>query len=373
MLRNIKLFWRYIRNNNKKLKLNLYSKLWDKKPACQLQFKDVKTVCLLRWDNKLGDAVMCSALIKALKQYRPDIKVSVITGKVSGAWLEAIEGCKVIYCPRRGMKTAKSFKQYAGMFDAVIDISNGFSEKELLALYSLNASYYIGYEKEDYNIFNIYIDREHVNFFERYQAVAKLFIDPPNFDYALPVPDYSQAMLPLQKLIDNKQENNQLLVAMNFFGSGKHRQFSLPQAVDLVNRWINENEKDDLLLIPVPDKVDFLAAVKTRCDKPERIINMDIACSINNTLAMLSLSDFCFTPDTSVVHMASATNTPTLAIYGGNQRNYQEWKPLAEYSQVLFNPEPKSRNDRVSVNHFEWDELMQARQKIVDALAGRII
>ena len=66
--------------------------------------------------------------------------------------------------------------------------------------------------------------------------------------------------------------------------------------------------------------------------------------------------------------MASATNTPVLAIYGGNQRNYEEWKPLAKHSQVIFNPQQKNRHDRISVIHFDWNELSLARKKIIESL-----
>ncbi|WP_354623889.1 glycosyltransferase family 9 protein [Psychromonas sp. MME2] len=365
MIRTVKLIWRFIRNSKKEIKLNLFSLLWDKKPNSKLAFKDVRSVCLLRWDNKLGDAVMCSALIDCLSQYRPDLKLSVITGNASAAWLNEVSHINIIQSPRRSMQTARSYRQYAGMFDVVIDISNGFSEKELLALHSLNASYYVGYEKQRYNIFNVHIEQKYVNFFQRYHAVAKLFIDTPNFAYKFPLPNYAKETKQFQTIIEQTKKSKGYLVAMNFFGSGKNRCFSFEQALRLVNRWTEENGEDHLLLIPVPEKNDFLRSLKQRCRHPERLIYIDTPCSINNTLALLTFADYCFTPDTSVVHMASATNTPVLAIYGGSQRNYEEWKPLAKGSQVIFNPQPKNRHDRISVNHFDWHELMQARAKLL--------
>jgi ADP-heptose:LPS heptosyltransferase len=365
MLKTIKVIWRFIRNTKKEIKFKLLSSFWDKKPNTKIAFKDIQSLCLLRWDNKLGDAVMCSALINSLEKYRPDIKLSIITGDISASWLSEVSDVNIIKCGKRGMKTAKSFAQYAGMFDVVVDISNGFSEKELLALHSIGASYYIGYEKEAYDIFNIDIERCHIDMFKRYHSVATLFIDKPDFEYVFPLPDYCESTKLLQPWFEEAKQKGKYRVAMNFFGSGKYRRFSLVQAITLVDRWTKENVDDCLLLIPVPNQNDFLAAVKKRCKNPDRVIYIDSACSIKNTLAILKFSDYCFTPDTSVVHMASAINTPVLAIYGGNQRNYQEWKPLANGSQVIFNPLQENRHVRIEVNNFDWNELSAARNKIL--------
>jgi ADP-heptose:LPS heptosyltransferase len=364
MIRPLKALWRKIRNKNKQRKLNNQLNKFDRKPNVKKYFSEVQSICFLRWDNKLGDAVISSALISCLNKYRPDLKITVITGKISASWLSNIGDVEIIECPKRTLEVALNFAQYKGRFDAVIELGSSFSEKELLALSTLEASYYIGYDKDKYNLFNIAVDIKHQNMMERYKAVASMFISQPDFEYILPSPDFSSSTEMFSSIIEPiKSKGN--IIAMNFFGSGKHRQFSFSQAKSLTDRWLNENKEDYMLLIPVPGQADFLKKLKEKSSYADRIIYIEEPASIKNTLALLSFSDFCFTPDTSVVHMASAVNKPVLAIYGGNQRNYEEWKPVEESSKVIFNPKAQSSNDRVLISCFEWQELSIARKQLL--------
>jgi ADP-heptose:LPS heptosyltransferase len=371
MIRKLKSLWRKIRNRNKQRKLNNQLNKFDRKPNVKKEFSEIKSICFLRWDNKLGDTIISSALVSCLSRYRPDLKITVITGEISASWLKNIDDVDIIECPKRSIETAKSFIQYKGKFDAVIELGSSFGEKELRALSALEASYYIGYDKEKYNLFNVNVDIKYQNMMLRYKAVASMFIPEYDFEYHLPTPDFKSALQKFLPLIEPIKLKGNIVVAMNFFGSGKYRKFSFSEAKLLTERWLKENKMDYMLFIPVPEQSKFLKRLKEQSSFSERIIYVDHPPSIKNTLALLSLSDFCFTPDTSVVHMASAVNKPVLAIYGGKLKNYEEWKPIEESSHVIFNPMPKTSSDRVSVSNFNWQELSVARSNLLISITRK--
>ena len=370
MITQLKILWRKVRNKRKQTALKESLKKWDKVPGPNKNLSEIKSICLLRWDNKLGDAIISSSLIACLNKYRPDIKLTVITGKISALWFSDIEDVTIIESPRRSLKTAQCFASYKGMFDVVIDLGSSFSEKELVALSSLGASYYIGYNKEQYNLFNVHIDSKHINMLARYKAVATLFLDSDEFNFQLPSPDFQNEINKFLSVFTSLKNDKYNVIAMNFLGSGKYRRFSKIEALSLIDRWLDENLKDYLVFIPVPDEYDFLRALKKECAHSDRVLLIEEKASIKNTLAILSLSDFCFTPDTSVVHMASAIDSPILAIYGGNKVNFEEWKPLSKNSEVVFNPKRKNKNERISVVNFSWDKLMLGREKILNRNKG---
>jgi hypothetical protein len=87
VLKKLKQLNRALRNKQKKLKLSYYCQRFDKAPQTTVALTDIKSLALLRWDNKLGDAIMSGLLIKMLQQYRPDIQVSVITPSFCASWL----------------------------------------------------------------------------------------------------------------------------------------------------------------------------------------------------------------------------------------------------------------------------------------------
>ncbi|WP_339385424.1 glycosyltransferase family 9 protein [Vibrio fluvialis] len=155
-------------------------------------------------------------------------------------------------------------------------------------------------------------------------------------------------------------------VAINLFGSSKYRQFSKTEAYKLLNLWLRDFPQDTLYLIPVPGKIEFLKELVTELENP-RVQLLSETPSLAFSLQLLSQVDLCVTPDTSVVHMASALNTPILAIYADDPRNFQEWHPLSDKAEVVFNPPAKGRNDRVYVHDFEWSGLKQKRESLLSS------
>ncbi|MCG6414889.1 glycosyltransferase family 9 protein [Vibrio fluvialis] len=356
MLKKLKQFNRALRNKQKKLKLRYYCQRFDKAPQTTVQLRDIKSLALLRWDNKLGDAIMSGLLIQMLQRYRPDIQVSVITPSFCASWFEQSTQCKIIPCGKRGVNTARTLSQYRGQFDAVVELGTSFDFKELLALHELGAAYNIGFNKESHPIFNVCLPNEHVHFKDRYLAVARLFCDVPE-SADIPLIPYSTSTI---------VDPHTTTVAINLFGSSKYRQFSKTESNKLLNHWLRDFPQDTLYLIPVPGKIEFLKELVTELENP-RVQLLNETPSLEFSLQLLSQVDLCVTPDTSVVHMASALNTPILAIYADDPRNFQEWHPLSDKAEVVFNPPAKDRNDRVYVHDFEWSELKQKRESLLSS------
>ncbi|MEH0667520.1 glycosyltransferase family 9 protein [Vibrio scophthalmi] len=359
MIKTLKRGFRYIRNKKKSLTLRYYSLRYDKAPVSNSSLKNVKSVALLRWDDKLGDAIMSGVFIKALCTYRPDISITVITPDFSARWYEKLNLCEVIRCDKRSKRTAFTFKQYRDRFDAVLDLGTSFSHKELIALSMLNAQHNIGFNKQGHPIFNHCLPPSAQHFKQRYLDAAKLFIDRiENISIPL-IPFDTNATLAPSLASD--------YVAVNLYGSSKYRQFSETDAVTFLKKWLDSFPTDHIVLIPVPGKSEVLERIVSTIASPNVVLPHNTP-SLEFTLQLLSSCTLCFTPDTSVVHMASALNVPTLAVYADDPKNLDEWKPLSAENEVILNPKAKSLNDRVYVHQFEWDEFVSKRLALKNKL-----
>lgn len=347
---------REARNKRKENDLQKYRLKYDVSPSPSIPLEKIKTLALLRWDNKLGDSIMSNVLISNLQRYRPDIKITVITQSFCAEWFRKSTGVSIIICNKRSLETAKSFSQYKGKFDAVVELGSSFDFKELVAIRELGAAYNIGYNKNNYNIFNVCLNESAVHFRDRYLEVAKLFTGE-NLLRDIPLIPFSN------ESIVNKQEgvNN---VAVNFFGSSKYRQFNLKAAEKFLNQWIESFPNDCLYLIPVPEKIDFLKSLKNKINN-NRIKISSESPSLEHTLQILKQTDLCFSPDTSVVHLASALRSPIIAVYSDNVVNFKEWKPLSPCHEVIFNVPRKRESSRTYVYDFDWDELVLKRNKLL--------
>ncbi|MBP8550980.1 glycosyltransferase family 9 protein [Vibrio paracholerae] len=355
MMKTFKNLNRIFRNIRKRIKLNYYCRHYDKSPTPRIKLQEVHSIALLRWDNKLGDTIMSGIFINALKTARPDIEISVITPEFCSHWYKKSTQCHIVTCDKRSIKTARSFRNLKGKFDVVIELGSSFDFKELLAIHELGAQYNIGYNKELHPIFNICLPKEALHFKDRYLTAAKLFSDKVS-EPSIPLIPFSN-----QNILISKDKVN---VALNLFGSSKYRQFSKTEAIKFIIRWLKDFPNDVLYLIPVPDKISFLQNLLKECNS-ERVILLTESASLEFSLQLLSQVDLCVTPDTSVVHMASALNTPTLAIYADDHQNYQEWHPLSKQSQVLFNHPAHDKNDRIYVHEFHWSDLKAKREAMI--------
>ena len=367
-VRKIKAGWRLIRNKVKALKLNLYRKVYDKRVQ-DIDFEPLKiqSVLLFRWDNKLGDAIMCGGFIKLLRQYRPDIHITVLTGSMTKLWLEnaAPADNYILY---NKAKRKRIITDNVGKFDLFVDLGTNYSYKDLCLSSQFKAKHYLGFNKPHYHLFDVEVASQYVHFKERYIAAAQQLISQPIDEKCqLPISDFSQQEADLQQFINQSQQKFNHVIGVNLFGSSKYRRFSFEHAKTLICKWRQQFSDDLLVIIPTPGKDKFIARLVAAI-KDDMVISPNFSASFEVSLAIIDIADFTFTPDTAVVHMASALNKPVIGVYRYNMQNYEEWKPVGMYSQRLLNRQPFSKNDSVRVHEFDWQDLVLARATILKAL-----
>lgn len=368
-VKKIKAGWRLIRNKVKALKLDIYRVVYDKRVQ-EIDFASskIKSVLLLRWDNKLGDAIMCGGFIKVLRQYRPDIHITVLTGATTKLWLEKAAPADdyILYSKAQRKQIIAN---NIGKFDLFVDLGTNCSHKDLCLSSQFKAKHYLGFNKQQYHLFDVEVASQYVHFKDRYIAAAKLLISQPIDEQCqLPIAEFSQQLVALQQLINQSQQKFKHVVGINFFGSSKYRRFSFEHAKTLICKWRRQFPDDLLVIIPTPGEDKFIARLVASV-KDDMVLSPDFSASFEVSLAIIDIADFTFTPDTAVVHMASALNKPVIGVYRHNMQNYEEWKPLGKCSQRLLNRKPFSDNDCVHVHEFDWSDLVLARATILKALA----
>jgi hypothetical protein len=57
--------------------------------------------------------------------------------------------------------------------------------------------------------------------------------------------------------------------------------------------------------------------------------------SIREVIALMPAIDLVITPDTSVVHIASAFNTPIIALFGCSDSNFNKFRPLSDTAVAI--------------------------------------
>ena len=86
--------------------------------------------------------------------------------------------------------------------------------------------------------------------------------------------------------------------------------------------------------------------------------------SILDSASLIKYADYVITPDTSIIHIASAYNKPIIAVYPPNGGTYGVdhlvWGPTSEKQVVLFCKEAKNSTEKFDINTFSFDEMKTA-------------
>lgn len=290
--------------------------------------QSVKHLLLLRLDDKIGDMVVTTGCAQALaaKGYR----VSVLTGPVckqilAGAdYLEKVH----LYKPRMSLAALQ-----AERFDAVIDFDDVNTYERFKLLSELNVGCVIGYNKEQYKLFDhsiAFLDAtKHIS--ARYQQLLNLFgIAVDHYSYH--VAGDAQEREKVAQLLANEPPQTCFVAINPFTGSGD-KDFSREQVASIV---------EHLKALPYLTR----AVIIGQSAKVSQL-NIDNALflrdsTINSAVEIVRRVDLVITPDTSIVHIARALDKPLIAVY--NQRKlkdtglpgYKIWAPGYEKATQLI-------------------------------------
>ena len=129
--------------------------------------------------------------------------------------------------------------------------------------------------------------------------------------------------------------NSKIKIGINLEGSSKEKRIQ-PKELKQICRGIYDNYSDiGIIILTTPDKLEKTNKIISKMDfdfvtpsyKTETILDVS---------ALIEQLDLIITPDTSIVHIASAFDKPMVSIYENNKNNYRLWRPTSTLNSVIF-------------------------------------
>ncbi len=131
-------------------------------------------------------------------------------------------------------------------------------------------------------------------------------------------------------------------IALNLEGSSQERTFSLSIAENLIAKI--QSETDIPIVIVHGPKGEDKARVLVDCYN--NVYRLSLSPSIKRSAAIIKDAYIAITPDTSILHMASAYNTPVVAIYADYKTR---WPAMADVSESVV---VGQKIDNISLDEF---------------------
>ena len=358
----------------KRLKIGKY--IWDRKEKVKivegdnfLEDNNIKSILFLRYDGKIGDMIVNSLMFREIKKVYPDIRIGVIA---RGAAIDIIKDNPNVDKIYEYYKDRKKIKDLAlkikeEKYDLLIDFSEMLRVNQMMLINLCRARINIGLDRKGWELFDLSIESgkdfkwiEHIT--NRYLAyLVKLGLKKENIDISYDI--YLKNEKKYEAFFNKIKENKKII--LNPYGASKHKSFSIETLENIINYL---KDKDAAIILTYfGDKykeLEFLEKKYKYVYIPKKIE------SILDTAILIKKSDYVISPDTSIVHIASAFNKKMITVYppkGGKYGvDHLVWAPKSEYSRVIFCKDKTGNYDEIDINTFNMQEMKEEILKLIN-------
>ena len=367
-----RIFQDYMRE--KRLKIGKY--IWDRKEKAKiiegdnfLEDNDIKSILFLRYDGKIGDMVVNSLMFREIKKVYPNIKIGVVA---RGAAIDIIKDNSNVDKIYEYYKDRKKIKDLAlkikeEKYDLLIDFSEMLRVNQMMLINLCGARFNIGLNRKEWKLFDLSIKSdkdfkwtEHIT--NRYLAyLVKLGLKKENIDISYDI--YLKDEKKYKAFFNEIKESKKLI--LNPYGASKHKSFSVENLENIINYL--KNRDIAIILVYFGDKykeLEFLEKKYKYVYMPQKIE------SILDTAILIKESDYVISPDTSIVHIASAFNKKMITVYppkGGKYGiDHLVWAPKSKYNKVIFCKDKTGNYDEIDINTFSMQEMKEEILKMLE-------
>lgn len=296
---------------------------------------EIKNILILRYDA-IGDMIVTLAVIRMLKQILPDSNIDVLASHRNISIIKSEPTIR------------NKFVQPVGFFKSLVHAS-GLREND----YDLVLSLVLNDTTKAGLISNLAGKHKTVKATVEHDKRRDIY--SALFNMQIPLHEFRNkiTMLELQckfvarifglesydELIVNKMSISEEdmsfaetktagitpFIVYNISSGNDYRTFSTEKNIEILSQILAGLSDYNVVIISAPNEQEKAVAIKDGLNSA-RIIVFD-AMSLTQVSAIINQSSYVFTPDTSIVHIASALQIPVFLIYSLLSSHVTEWLP----------------------------------------------
>jgi lipopolysaccharide heptosyltransferase II len=271
---------------------------------------------LIRLPNWLGDVVMSTAFVSAVRQLYPDAFIDVIIKKELTGIALLIPGVRTIHSfskqENKGLPGVYRFgkKLATEKYDLFFNLPTSLSS--LIMGWATGAKNRAGFAKEGgfflltkayKKPLNVHRVDEYISLLEQFtgktisERHVKLAIDKPE-----------------------QRDNNKVLV--NFNSEASSRRMPIDKAKTIIDLLTNTFKTATFAFIGSPKEAAFVEQVIDKAENTDRIENLAGKTDLAGLINLVAASAAILTTDSGPAHLANSVGTPTIVLFGaGNEHN----------------------------------------------------
>ncbi len=313
--------------------------------------------------NRIGDALVTTPLLYELKQ-QIGCMIYVLASEQNYFIFNNSQLCDEIIVYNKRIKSQKGLinKLNELNFDAIIDLHDDVSTTVSYIVALTKSEYKIGFDKSNAKIYSniiMRLDASKYHVIDRVMEFCKAFnIKPVSPDVNIKYQPSRESLNFIDSFISKNLSSQKFIFGINI-SAGSDARF-----------WGTDNYKSLVELLKDYEIIPLIMCVERDLELALEVSQNNIPIFYNPSFdifsAMVSRLDFLFTPDTSIVHIASAFKVPTFGIYVKYNTSDLIWYPYKSKFDSVTTLEPTLKNvkfDEVKIKFLPFFEKIYYEHK----------
>jgi ADP-heptose:LPS heptosyltransferase len=346
----------------------LLKKICTEKTKDPFNAKEIHRILVVR-NGRIGDAVCTFPLLNELKKKYPDAEIDVYAGVHSNYIFQKLPELNHVFTKYRKRQFLKTWMEVFRMkqrrYDLILDAMAMKFELQLILCY-LNPKWLIGLEieakygiaKQDLSAYSALSIPTQTNrhVVEVLSGLLPL-IGIDHYDISLTFPRDKEKEEMAKAFV--KLLNANKVIALNVDSSSITRNLYEKQIVEIIKGL----QDYTIIILSLPQRRPELEAIIQRNQLSNACLSYKTE-SIFDVAALLRQCDLLISPDTSLIHIASAIDLATVGIYRNDDRHITKWGPRSSQNTVI----KSSILDENSLEGFSTQETIAESLKLLNTV-----
>jgi len=341
--------------SSKKLKAYFLRLLTNTKTT-KFDIKNSRNILFLRYD-RIGDMVITTPVFRELKREYPEINISVLASKVNQTILDNNPYVDKVYINfknnlLRDLPTLLKLRNKK--YDVCVEFDHSVIPHSIARLRIIKPKKIIsvikegryGVKGEELKLYDRFTDKpKDAHFRDIWLNTLRPFgVVPKSNEYDLYIADKQEEFANTYL----KQYYPKCLIGVNLEGAVKGKRIQFVELERICKGLYQANKNIQIIILTTPSNFQ-ITTKKISKIALDYVVASYKTKSILDVAALIKHLDLVITPDTSIVHIASAFNIPIVTIHEDNRDSHQLFAPTSKYSRTVFS-EFSDRLDGYNVN-----------------------
>jgi len=336
---------------------------FTRKKSIDFDIRKAKNILFLRYD-RIGDMVITTPVFRELKLAYPEINITVLASKANQCVLLNNPYVDLVITNHKNnllkdLPTLLVLRKEK--FDVCVEFDHSVIPHAILRLRIIKPRKIISVIKEgrygvkgdELKLYDYFTEKpKDTHFRDIWLNTLNPFgVTPKSKQYDLFCTDQQKG-----NAVDFlSQFQKKIIIGINLEGAVKGKKITSDKLEEICRGIYHINREVQIILLSSPKLYSNIIRISQKMNLPYVVPSYKTV-SVLDVAALIQNLQLIITPDTSIVHIASAFNIPIVSIHEKNNQSYHLFKPKSQNSRTVFS-EFSDRLDGYNIDKIIRDSM----------------